>query len=429
MKRVLTAIAIVALTSTGAVALATNRTPTPPKPRPPVSTPMPGCSVKQPAPATRSSTPPSQQLLDSLGVLKRPATPEDRPPESALKYTFFAHGLRVDAARQAAPGTWLLPAENVAPPLAPTSAGCLRNYTPKQRREIRAIERKTRERGPVEGIVLLGETPGGNYPLETIQQGKAFVVNICAGPMHDKIGFRGIVADTVSKVTVAGRDGAMTETTPANNLFTIELARPASANQVPAHLTYATPTGPLDIELPPGNEKAMTHPCEPPSKASLGNRREPPTRLKNGALLELTTSRWQSVDSGPLLAGATTHANGRRCLLIAPEDTLKAGGKAHRFCVADAALKQRAYIARATRLPNGDVILEGFADRAQISYMLLERAIVPGARVLRTATGSGAFFFAVRGPHKGAGTFDLRAARRGAPVRYFNRRIIRLARE
>ena len=73
------------------------------------------------------------------------------------------------------------------------------------------------------------------------------------------------------------------------------------------------------------------------------------------------------------------------------------------------------------------MVLEGFADRAQISYMTLEHAIVPGARRLPTAEGSSAFFFAVRGPRKRGGSFDLHAARRGAPVRYFNRRIIHLA--
>jgi hypothetical protein len=435
MKRVLLALLVVALASTGAVALATSAPPKPkpprvPQPPRPVSTPMPGCTTKPPPPSV-SSAPASQAMLDTIGVLRRPATPEDRPLESALKDVFFMEGLKLDAARQATAGTWLLPIENVRP-FIPISERCLRNYTKQQQQQIREEERKARERGPVEGLAIVrAQQLGERYDLDAIKQSKAFSSEICAGPMHDKIGFHGIVPDGVSKVTLAARDGGMTETTPANNLFAIEIPRPDSASGIPAHVTFSTPGGPVDVALPPGNDRAFTQPCEPPSRAGRGNRREPPTPIDHpaGAKIELTTSRWEAEDTGPLLAGATYRANGRRCLLIAPEKTLKAGGKAHRFCVSEATVRKRAYVAHATRLANGDVILEGFADRDQISYMLLERAIVPGGRVLWTAKDSGAFFFAVRGRHKRAGSFDLRAARRGAPVRYFDRRIIHLARE
>jgi hypothetical protein len=78
-------------------------------------------------------------------------------------------------------------------------------------------------------------------------------------------------------------------------------------------------------------------------------------------------------------------------------------------------------------LPSGDVILEGFVDRDQISYVVVERSTVAAhAFVLRPAKRSGAFFIAVRGPHPKGGTFTLHAARRGTPVRYTGMRTVRL---
>ena len=100
--------------------------------------------------------------------------------------------------------------------------------------------------------------------------------------------------------------------------------------------------------------------------------------------------RWQPEDTGPQVAGATYRDAGRRCLLVASEPRLRAGKSAHRFCVSDAELRARRFIVRASRLPNGDPILEGFVDRKQASWIVVERSTVaPGAWRLPAAEGSG----------------------------------------
>ena len=183
-------------------------------------------------------------------------------------------------------------------------------------------------------------------------------------------------------------------------------------------MTSATAGAPLEFDFDPRLTKNLDRPCEPPSRQSIGQRREPPTPLDapSGARIELQTSRWQPEDTGPQVAGATVVEGGRRCLLIASEATLRAGKRAHRFCVEDAKLRSRRFIARATRLPSGDVVLEGFADPRQISWITVERSIGPGAFRLPIARGSGAFFVAIRGSH--ARRRRLQAPRRpprGAP--------------
>jgi hypothetical protein len=71
------------------------------------------------------------------------------------------------------------------------------------------------------------------------------------------------------------------------------------------------------------------------------------------------------------------------------------------FCVDDAKLREKRFIVHATRSASGDVVLEGFVDPRQISWITVERSIGPGA-------------------------FKLHAARRGAPVRHTCMRTIRL---
>lgn len=59
--------------------------------------------------------------------------------------------------------------------------------------------------------------------------------------------------------------------------------------------------------------------------------------------------------------------------------------------------------------------------------MTMERStIASGARRLATAKRSGAFFLVSKGPRKRAGTYTLRLALRGTPVRYTGQRTITL---
>jgi hypothetical protein len=90
-------------------------------------------------------------------------------------------------------------------------------------------------------------------------------------------------------------------------------------------------------------------------------------------------------------------------------------------------LRAERFVIQATRLGGGVVLLEGFVDPAQISWITVERStIATGAFRLPPAKRSGAFFLAVRGRYASGGTFKLHAARRGAPVRYTGLQTVRL---
>jgi hypothetical protein len=247
--------------------------------------------------------------------------------------------------------------------------------------------------------------------------------------MHNRITVAGLVPDGVTQVTVTARDGAIVQTTPEQNVVSLEQDRPDKPSGLPAHITSTTTGAPLEYALDPHTTHGLDQPCEPPSSKSIGVRREPPTTLDTpkGARIELQTSRWQPEDTGPQVAGATYREAGRRCLLVASEKRLRGGKRAHRFCVDDARLRAERFIVHATRLPGGDVILEGFVDPEQISWITVERSnVASGAFRLPPAKRSGAFFVAIHGKHSSGGTFKLHAARRGAPVRYTGLQTVRL---
>ncbi|HWK29369.1 MAG TPA: hypothetical protein VNS09_22590 [Solirubrobacter sp.] len=415
--------AVLALTGCGAEYATTRASATPTTP----TTPNKACQTPPPAPRTTTATP-SQTLLDAFAVLRRPRTAEDALPKTAPLALAFTDGLMVDAARHVtlADGTdfWLLPVQNLAPRLK-VSAACLRTLTPQQRKDTRKAIRDSRKQPPVEGVALIfgGDQPqlGMRYSTEDILAGRAFQLQGCTGAQHDQITLSGIVPDAVTRVTVVARGGAIEQADPEQNLVRLEQPRPDSAAGLPAHITSTTAGAPLEYALDPGITHGLDQPCEPPSNKSIGQRRTPPERLDKpaGARLELTTSRWQPEDTGPAVAGATYREKGGRCLLIGSEARLRAGTAAHRFCVADARLRSAPFVARATRLPGGDVVLEGFADPDRIAWITVEHStLTSGAFRLPIARGSGAFFVAVHGRHARGGTFKLHAARRGAPVRY-----------
>jgi hypothetical protein len=423
MRRVL-ALAVVALAGCGAEQPASA-------PRA-VATPWKvtkACSHSVPEPTTSTALP-SARLQMALGVLRRPKAAEDALPAAALRDLPFVSGVMVDAARRIPEG-WIVPVEDMTPKLQVSSA-CLRSMPAAQRKATRDAIRQSDNPIAVEGIVLVRDDPARpvawrRYSTDDVLAGKAFSVQGCTGPMHNRITVSGIVPDGVTQVTLTARDGAIVEATPQQNTVSIERDRPDSPAGLPAHVTATTRAKPLEFAIDPRTTRHLDEPCEPPSRQSLGQRLEPPVELAGGALLELTTSRWQPEDSGPLVAGATTHKRGRRCLLVDTTKRLRAGTAAHRFCVDDARLKAERFITHTTRLPSGDVILEGFVDRDQISYVLVERSTIAAhAFVLRAAKRSGAFFIAVRGKHPSGGTFTLHAARRGAPVRYTGMRTVRL---
>lgn len=386
------------------------------------------CSQPSQQPTVSARTP-SRQLLNAFSVFERPATPADEPPAAAITQGTVSAGLMVGSARAVAAGTWLLPVEDVVH-FQPLPTRCVKGLPAWQRRQIRKGEREAAARGPVEGVAVVHADPpqtGPAYPLQSIEDGNAYQLDGCAGPMHDKLGLRGLVPDGVTKVTVAAKDGSITEAIVDGNRFAIELPRPDSADGLPAHLTYATATGPKDVVLPPN--PGLTQPCEPPSKSANGQRLEQPIPLDEpeGAQIEFGSTRWEAEDTGPVLAGATYTREGTRCLLIDTTKRLEQGKGRHRFCVDDATLKAERYVARATRLPNGDVVLEGFVDPDKIGWVTMERSdVVSGARRLVVSRRTGAFFVAHKGPRARDGFFNVRVALRGTPVRYTGSRTILL---
>jgi hypothetical protein len=391
-----------------------------PKPRP--AKVSQACSTP-PRPAKPSTALPSARLVATLGVLRRPKTAADTPPPGAFAREPFIGGAMLDAARRTAQG-WIVPVEDVLPRFD-VSAACLRSMPAKQRNAIRQSGR----RAPVEGVMLVGAAaqPGRRWSTDDIVAGRAFAIQGCTGPMHNRITVSGVVPDGVSQVTVTGRDGGIIQATPAGNLVAVERDRPDSPAGLPAHITSTTSSKPLEVALDPRSTRNLDKPCEPPTRTSIGKRREPPPKLPGGARLELTTNRWQPEDSNPLIAGATTRTTAGRCLLIDTEKRLRQGRAGHRFCVDDDKLRAERFIVNLTRLPSGDVILEGFVDPQQVSWITVERStIASGAFRLPPARRSGAFFVAVRGRYADGGTFELHAARRGAPVRYTRLWTVRL---
>ena len=385
------------------------------------------CSL--PDPTTRISTrTPSQPLLDAFAVLRRPSQATDRPPAAAIARAVPMSGLMVDAARALAPGLWLMPVEDVfTRPVLP--ARCLKNLPAWQRREIRKAEQEAAARGPVEGVALVSADPayaGPAYALDAIRDGQALQIDGCAGPRHNRLGLHGLVTDAVSAVTVTARDGSIAEVDVKHNRFALELPRPDSPDGLPAHVTYTTANGPQQVELP--STRGLTQPCEPPSRSANGDRREPiPLKQPAGAQIELGSARWEAEDTGPELGGATYKRDGRRCLLIDTVSRLKQGKGRSEFCVDDAQLRRDRYIARATRMPNGDIVLEGFADPDQIAWVTMERSnVISGARRLPISRRTGAFFVAHKGPRNASGFFKIRVALRGTPVHYTRMRRIEL---
>ncbi|MDA0162157.1 hypothetical protein OM076_17935 [Solirubrobacter ginsenosidimutans] len=429
-------IVLVAFSGCGAE-LTTARTAATATPKPP---PRPtkvskACSTPPAAPKP-STAQPSARLLDALAVLRRPMTAEDAPPANVFVFEPFLSGVMLDAARRVhladGSGEWIVPVGNLTPAFR-VSEACLRTLPAEQRKATRKAIKDSERRPATEGAVIVRDGPppqaGPGWSTDAIAAGKAFHLQSCTGPMHNHITLTGVVPDAVTQVTITAQDGALVQATPIENTVSIEQDRPDSASGLPAHITSTTSGAPLEYALDPRATHGYEKPCEPPSNKSIGKRREPPTKLEapKGAAIELETSRWQPEDSGPEVAGATYRAGGRRCLLVASEKRLRAGQSAHRFCVSDAELRAKRFIVRAARLPNGDPILEGFVDREQASWIVVERSTVaPGAWRLPAAKSSGAFFVAFHGKHARGGSFTLHAALRGGGFHYSALQTVRL---
>jgi hypothetical protein len=408
-RRTLAATALTVAVLTGAAGATQRPAQAPPQPAP---KPRTRCVDPQSTPSPSSATP-SAPLLGALGVLRRPRTPDDALPANSLRF-MFADGVMTDAVRRSRSGLWLVPVTDLErkPP-----AACLRGLPESERRRIL-------DAPPVEGVLLTHEAaPTGRYATDTITKGRAFSIQACTGEMHDRITVEGIVPDGASPVTLTTRDGSIVQATPEQNTVRFDLARPDSPQGLPAHITSGT----LEHAIDPLLTRHLDKPCEPPTRNSIGKRREPPTALDRpaGARIELETTRWQPEDTGPRVAGAVYRREGRRCLLIAPERDLRAGKHDHRFCVDEDRLRTQRFIARATRV-NGYVVLEGFVDRSTVSAIVVERSIRPGAHRLATTRGSGAFFMAIRGTFARGGAFQIHAALRGKPIRYTGLRDVKL---
>jgi hypothetical protein len=428
-RPILAALAALLLAGCGAEVTSTKVAATP-TPKPP--TPAKPCAMT-PASPTPSRATPSAELLGALAVLRRPRTAADTVPAAALRHEPYLGGPMLESARRVQlPGggeQWIVPVENLTPPLEIPQA-CLRAMPPDQRRATRDAIRDSRNRAPLEGVAIVKrDALARHWPLPAIREGRALAFETCTGPLHNRVTLAGIVPDGVTQVTVTAKDGAIVQTMPDQNVVELEQDRPDGPSGLPAHITSTTAGSPLEYALEPLTTKHLDEPCEPPSRKSIGQRRTPATKLRSpkGARIELQTSRWQPEDTGPQVAGATYREGGRRCLRVASERRLRAGQDAHEFCVDDATLRAERFVVNLTRLPSGDVLLEGFVDPQQVSWITVERTtIVSGAFRLPPARGSGAFFVAVDGKHPKGGTFKLHAALRGAPVRYTRLQTVRL---
>src|SRR5262249_1066457 len=149
-----------------------------------------------------------------------------------------------------------------------------------------------------------------------------------------------------------------------------------------------------------------------PDAVGQGVRLTQPVKAAGGATIELQTQRWEYEDTLPLLAAATYADTGRRCLAIASREQLQRSLPKQRFCVSDARLHAKGSVAAARRLPDGTLVLEGFLDRSQLTWITVEHEPGGGARAVWPAKQSGAFFLAVRKGVPGR-TFEIHAMRRG----------------
>jgi hypothetical protein len=394
----------------GAAFAAPAKAPRPPK----VAKPVKGCGGPVPTPQPSSRTP-SEALLDTLGVLRRPRAATDAVPASALERIFGGRP-ELDSARRVRDNAWLVPLEDVRW-FPSVSAECLRNLPPKQRAATERAQREAARRPPVEGVTAVSTGEQGillgRWSVDDIKAGRTFTVSNCAGPKHDQIRVSGLVPDGVGAVTITARDGTTTAVSVQDNVALQMFARPARASGLPAHLTLGSVTVALSARA------SLTQACNPPEVVGNGLRLDKPIHLKSGAIVELATRRWESEDTLPLLAAATKD----HCLMIASRATLERRLSKQRFCVAPAQVRAQGVVARAVRLPDGALVLEGFVDRAKVAWVTVEHSPRGGARALWPARSSGAFFLAVRKGVAGR-TFTFHAALRGKPVRYARLRTV-----
>jgi hypothetical protein len=371
------------------------------------ATPVAACRQKPPAPRPSTHTP-SAALVRTLGVLARPATAADALPKDALSAFPFGGRVMIASARRVADQGWLVPVEDVHWSFK-VPAACLRTWPAAQRRAYERRARQEAKRAPVEGVLLVSGQPGGiagAWSGADVAAGRTFSVDNCAGPGHDQLRVRGLVPTGIGSVTITARDGTTTDVSAQDDVAVALLMRPAKPAGLPAHVTLGATTIDLDAR------DSLTRPCEPPAAVGRAERLATPIKLKSRATIELATRRWESEDTLPLLAGATVRDRGRRCLAIASREQLERGLPKRRLCVSDTQLEAKGYIADARRLPDGTLVLEGFLDRTQLTWITVEHEPGGGARALWPAKASGAFFLAVRKGVPGH-TFELHAMRRG----------------
>ena len=177
---------------------------------------------------------------------------------------------------RAAGTQWIVPVENLAPPLEIPEA-CLRSMPRGQRRATRDAIRDSRNRRPLPGVVVVeAGCAGRNWPLPMIRDGHALAFAELHRPDAQP---RSRCA--ASSRTASRRSRSRPRTARSSRRARGERRR-AGAGPARRRLRPARPHH-LDHQREPARVRArsahdagLDKPCEPPSRKSIGQRRTPP---------------------------------------------------------------------------------------------------------------------------------------------------------
>lgn len=182
--------------------------------------------------------PPSATLLGQLGVLRAPATTDDRAPRDMLE----GEGRPYDGAMRRVPlaiggWVWVVPLYDVSGRESPTEA-CIRSAPPKLRRYLRRLKRAARGIARQEGLAISvydahGESHGGaNGSIVHVREGT--FVHFDGADADRRTRVIGLVPDGVASVRIGlddldtGKPKRVAETSApvAENVFGVEVDVP-----------------------------------------------------------------------------------------------------------------------------------------------------------------------------------------------------------
>ena len=342
----------------------------------------------------------------------------------------------LDAARRVPDGCdlWLVPVEDLFAPLE-VSPACLRSMPRRAAQgDPRRDPRDSRAPRPVEGVVLVkaaAAAPVGAGAGGPTTSSPAARSASRGAPGRCTTGSR--VARPAPRrgrprSRVTARDGAIMQATPAQNLVALERARPDSPSGLPAHITSTTTAGRSSTRSIRARRATWTSRASRPrarASASAASRRPSSTRRRRP--LELRPAAGSRRTQARCSPAPPIASDGRRCLLIGPRRRLRAGKRAHRFCVDDAKLRARALHRPRHPPPERRRRARGLRRPRRRSAGSPSSARSARARSgSRRAAQRRVLHRHPRHPRRAAASFKLHAARRGAPVRYTGLQTVRL---